>query len=143
MEKVNNKLIKFAIEASKQSYAPYSKYRVGAAILGKSGKIYSGCNIENASYGATICAERTAVVKAVSEGETKFIAIAIHGYSELNSSSASKYAFPCGICRQVLNEFCDLSLLVLLVSSENDYLERSLGELLPDGFGPANLNNKF
>ncbi|MDI9491258.1 MAG: cytidine deaminase [Bacillota bacterium] len=143
MGKIKNKLIKQAINASRESYAPYSKYRVGAAILGESGKIYSGCNVENASYGATICAERTAAVKAVSEGETKFIAIAIHGYSELNSSSESEYAFPCGICRQVLNEFCDPTLLVLLVSTENDYLERSLGELLPDGFGPANLNNKL
>lgn len=138
-EPLVNNLILSAIEASKKSYSPYSKYRVGAALLAESGKIYTGCNVENASYGATICAEQTAVVKAISEGERKFSAIAIHGSPHQPKPDQTYYACPCGICRQILSEFAGPDLTVLIVHSENEYLERTLGELLPDSFGSANL----
>ncbi|HHU52557.1 MAG TPA: cytidine deaminase [Clostridiaceae bacterium] len=138
-EQLLNNLIVSAIEASKNSYSPYSKYRVGAALLGTSGRIFTGCNVENASYGATICAELTAVVKAISEGEHKFSALAIHGSSHQPKPNQTYYAYPCGICRQVLSEFAEPDLTVLIVHSENDYLKRTLGELLPDSFGSANL----
>ncbi|HHT24909.1 MAG TPA: cytidine deaminase [Clostridiaceae bacterium] len=139
-------LIKEAIKASENSYSPYSNFRVGAAILCADQKIFTGCNVENASYGATICAERAAAIKAVSEGAKRFIAIAVYGYpagSKDNKNAKEdqefNYAFPCGICRQVLNEFADPDMIVLIVRSENNYLERTLAELLPDSFGSANL----
>lgn len=138
-ENLNNNLILSAIEASKNSYSPYSKYRVGAALLGASGKIYTGCNVENASYGATICAEQTAIAKAVSEGEQKFTALAIHGSPHKPKSNQIYHAFPCGICRQVLNEFADPDMIILIVHSEDNFLKRTLSELLPDSFGSANL----
>jgi len=94
----NQTLIKLAYEASEHAYVPYSNFKVGAALLTKSGKVYTGCNIENASFGATNCAERTAIFKAVSEGERGFIKLAI-------VSSSHKYTYPCGICRQVMSEF--------------------------------------
>ena len=135
----NNDLILSAINASKKSYSPYSKYRVGAALLGASGKIYTGCNVENESYGAAICAERTAVVKAISEGEQKFVALAIHGSPHEPKPNQTYYAFPCGICRQVLSEFAESDLTILIAHSESNYLERTLAELLPDSFGSDNL----
>ncbi|NLJ69904.1 MAG: cytidine deaminase [Clostridiaceae bacterium] len=138
-EELVNKLISSAIAASKKSYSPYSKYRVGAALLGASGKIHTGCNVENASYGATICAEQAAVVKAISEGEEKFIALAIHGSPHEPKPNQTYYAYPCGICRQVLSEFAEPDLTILIVHSEDNYLERTLAELLPDSFGSANL----
>ena len=97
----NKGLIKEAMEAKKMAYAPYSHFRVGAALLTKSGKVYRGCNIENAAFTPTNCAERTAFFKALSEGEKEFQAIAING-------DADDYLFPCGVCRQVMVEFCDL-----------------------------------
>ena len=98
------KLIQAALEAREQAYVPYSKYQVGAALLAKSGKVYKGCNIENASYTPTNCAERTAFFKAVSEGEREFEAIAIVGGYH---GAPVDYAYPCGVCRQVMMEFCD------------------------------------
>ena len=126
-------LIEKAIEAKENAYVPYSNFRVGAALLTKSGKIYTGCNIENVSYGATNCAERTAVFKAVSEGEKEFQAIAINGDN-------GDYLPPCGICRQVLSEFADDSLKVILANSAEDYKVIALGELLPGAFSSKNLN---
>lgn len=120
-----------AIEAMRYAYAPYSSYRVGAALLTKSGKVYTGCNIENASYGATNCAERTALFKAVSEGETEFEALAIAGGKEGNIEGAFP---PCGICRQVLSEFCDNNFKVLLVTCATDFAEYTLEQLLPLSF---------
>ncbi len=132
-------LIEQAIAASKCAYAPYSKYHVGAALLTKDGKVYTGCNIENASFGATNCAERTAFFKAVSEGNTQFQAIAIVGYSkDLNqgdTNSFSEYAYPCGICRQVMQEFCDKDFSIVVAKSTEDYKQYTLAELLPFGFG--------
>jgi len=130
-------LLQLAIDARKNSYAPYSKYRVGAALETEDGSIYTGCNIENASYGATNCAERTAVFKAVSDGHRRIIRIAISGGSgdELN------YAYPCGICRQVLREFSDPKKLIVTVgTSAEDYKSFTLEELLPESFGPEALS---
>lgn len=126
-------LIAKAIEAKEYAYVPYSHFRVGAALLTESGKIYTGCNIENVSYGATNCAERTAVYKAVSEGEQEFKAIAITG-------EHGDYLPPCGICRQVLWEFGTDSMKVILANSAEDYKITTLGELLPGAFCSKNLN---
>lgn len=127
-----NRLIKSALEARNCAYAPYSHFTVGAALLTENGKVYTGGNIENASYGATNCAERTAIFKAVSEGERSFATIAIAGGGE--GALPSDYAYPCGICRQVMSEFCDGELIVLVARSEEDYVETTLSELLPKGF---------
>lgn len=130
-------LIRLAIEARDRSYSPYSGYCVGAALLTGNGKIYTGCNIENAAYTPTNCAERTAVYKAVSEGERKLSAIAIAGSPK---GEITQYAYPCGVCRQVLREFSDPEqMFVLVAKSETDYLETTLAQLLPESFGPANL----
>lgn len=129
-------LMEKAMEARKASYAPYSGYKVGAALLCEDGSIVTGCNVENASYGATNCGERTAVFKAVSEGKRRFSAIAIAG----GRVSGMDYACPCGICRQVLREFCDpKQMKVLICKSTEDYKEFTLEELLPESFGPENL----
>ncbi len=138
-QKIN--LIDKALEARGRAYAPYSKFAVGAALLTFDDKIYTGCNIENASFGATNCAERTAVFKAVSEGEKKFKAIAIVGgkADTPEKDALSDYAYPCGVCRQVLSEFCDKDLMVLVAKSTKDYKEYTLEELLPFGFGGENL----
>lgn len=133
----NSLLIKKAIEARENSYAPYSDYLVGAALLTKGGRVYQGCNIENAAYTPTNCAERTAFFKAVSEGERAFLAIAIVGSK---AGELEDYAFPCGVCRQVMMEFCDpASFRVIVAISEANYEEHTLAELLPKGFGPENL----
>lgn len=130
------KLIIEAIKAREMAYAPYSGYLVGAALLTGENEIYTGCNIENASYGASNCAERTAFFKAVSEGKRTFRAIAIAG----GSKEAADYAAPCGICRQVMMEFCDpKEFRVIIAKSCEDYREYTLEELLPLGFGPDNL----
>ena len=126
-------LIAGALQARNMAYAPYSHYQVGAALLTEGGKLYQGGNIENASYGATNCAERTAFFKAVSEGEQVFRAIAIAG--GLAGESPVDYAFPCGICRQVMQEFCKQDFKVLVVKGTEDVKEFTLGELLPYGFG--------
>ena len=127
-------LIETAIKARLKAYAPYSQYRVGAALLGKSGRIYSGCNVENASLGATICAERTAVVKAVSEGETSFQALVV-------ATDGQEPGAPCGICRQFLAEF-GLDLILILVNLNGKKVETTLAQYLPGAFGPKNLNNE-
>ena len=128
-------LIKAAMEAKEHAYVPYSKFRVGAALLTKEGKIYQGCNIENAGYTPTNCAERTAFFKAVYEGERNFEAIAVNG-------DADDYLYPCGVCRQVMAEFCDPdSFFIVVAESESDYEIRTLRKLLPEGFGSGNLAN--
>lgn len=132
-------LIENAIEARKMAYTPYSKYKVGAALLSSDNKIIKGCNIENAAYGPTNCAERTAFFKAVSEGVKEFSAIAIVGGLENETDLFSGYAFPCGICRQVMREFCDSEFEIVVARSTDDYKVYTLGELLPESFGPDNL----
>ena len=127
-------LITCAMAARELAYAPYSSYHVGAAVRGKSGKIYTGCNVENASYGATICAERNAIWKAVSEGEKEILALAIVGGPAGGDLS---FAFPCGMCRQVLREFSDPDRVQIYVAKNtSDYKVYTLAELLPDSFGP-------
>ena len=131
------KLIDTAIEQLKFSYTPYSNFKVGAALLTKSGKIYTGCNIENASYTPTNCAERTAFFKAVSEGIREFQAICIVGGQ---NGVLTGYAAPCGVCRQVMMEFCDPETFqIILAIDKEKYDVFTLKELLPLGFGPANL----
>ena len=131
-------LIKAALRMRTFSYVPYSGFRVGAALLTRSGKIYTGCNIENASYTPTNCAERTAFFKAVSEGEREFSAIAIAGGAQ--GAAALDYCPPCGVCRQVMMEFCDAKAFqVIMVKSETEYRVFTLEELFPMGFGPKEL----
>ena len=131
------KLIDTAIEQLNFSYTPYSHFKVGAALLAKNGTIYGGCNIENAAYTPTNCAERTAFFKAVSEGVRTFDAICVVGGKE---GVLTEYAAPCGVCRQVMMEFCDPdSFQVILATSREQYDVYTLRELLPLGFGPANL----
>lgn len=121
-------LIKAAIEAKEHAYAPYSNFRVGAALLTKGGKVYQGCNIENAAYSPTNCAERTAFFKAVYEGEREFEAIAING-------DGDDYLFPCGVCRQVMAEFCDPDTFLIYVSKKNGaYQKYTLAKLFPGAF---------
>ncbi len=124
-------IIKLAQQAKEHAYAPYSGFRVGACIAAKNGRLYTGCNIENASYGATVCAERTAVFKAISEGENEFEAIAL-------ASDATRFILPCGICRQVLSEF-SLNILVISSANSNEYKIFSLEELLPGAFSGEDL----
>ena len=132
----NSELIKAALDARKFSYSPYSGFAVGAALLCKDGSLYTGCNIESASYTPTICAERTAVFKAVSEGERDFAMLAIVGGKGDEIAPATP---PCGVCRQVLAEFCSKDFPILLVKGANDYDTCTLGELLPYAFGPGML----
>jgi len=120
-------LLRLAEAAMAKSYSPYSNFRVGAALETKNGTVYTGTNIENISFGATICAERTAVFKAVSEGETEFVKIAI-------VSDSVDYVFPCGICRQVLAEFNDGSMKVICSNNKGDYKSFLLDELIPFTF---------
>ena len=132
------KLIDTAIEQLKFSYTPYSNFKVGAALLAENGEIYTGCNIENASYTPTNCAERTAFFKAVSEGVHDFQAICIVGGKE---GKLTEYTAPCGVCRQVMMEFCDYETFpIILGTSPNHYKIMTLKEILPLGFGPKNLN---
>jgi len=133
------RLIQAAIDAKDGAYAPYSKFRVGAAFLTPDGRIVKGANVENASYGGTICAERTAIVKAVSEGTRSFVALAVN-------TDVAQPLSPCGICRQVIREFCALKMPILLVpagyaSADNnvDLLETTVEGLLPHSFGPDAL----
>ena len=132
----NKGLIKEAMEAKKMAYVPYSHFRVGAALLTKSGKVYTGCNIENAAYPATVCAERTAIFKAVSEGETQFESIAIVGGI---NGEVKDYCAPCGVCRQVMREFCESEFRIVLTDSTGLIKECTLDELLPLSFGPENV----
>nr|WP_278733468.1 cytidine deaminase [Mediterraneibacter faecis] len=131
------KLIDTAIEQLKFSYTPYSNFKVGAALLTKSGKIYTGCNIENASYTPTNCAERTAFFKAVSEGVRDFQAICIVGGKDGN---LTEYTAPCGVCRQVMMEFCNPKTFQIILAVDKERYEiYTLEELMPLGFGPLNL----
>ncbi len=129
-------LIALAKEAARNAYVPYSHYTVGAALLTKDGKVYTGCNIENAAYGPTNCAERTAFFKAVSEGERDFEAIAVVGGKELDFKD---YFTPCGVCRQVMMEFCEKNFRVLIGKNGEEYLDLTLDEILPYGFSPKAL----
>ena len=128
-------LMQLAVEAREMAYAPYSGFRVGAALLGKSGKVYKGCNVENAAYSPTNCAERTALFKAVSEGEREFTAIAIVGgmYESINDFCA-----PCGVCRQVLAEFCGKDFRLVLGNPDN-IQTFTFEEILPFAFGKGDL----
>ena len=130
-------LIEEAMKYRLRAYSPYSHYMVGAALLTVSGNVFGGCNIENASYGATNCAERTAIFKAVSEGERDFAAIAIVGGPAGGTLQSS--ISPCGVCRQVMQEFCRPDFKIYLAWGEEDYREFTLAQLLPLGFGPDNL----
>ena len=130
-------LIETAAAQRQFSYAPYSGYRVGAALLARGGKVFTGCNIENAAYTPTICAERTAFFKAVSEGARDFEAICIVGGKE---DVPASYSAPCGVCRQVMMEFCDPGSFRIIMATDREHYEiHTLGELMPKGFGPENL----
>lgn len=129
-------LAREAIKAKQKSYSPYSGFQVGAALLAEDGSVYTGCNIENAAYGPSNCAERTAFFKAVSEGERNFRAIAITGgFPE----KAAEYCYPCGVCRQVMAEFCKSEFEIIIAKTEQDFLVHTLEELLPNRFGPDDL----
>ena len=130
-------LIKSAIDSLDRSYAPYSHFNVAAAVLASSGKIYTGVNVENASYPAGICAERNAIFHAVACGEKEITAIAIIG--GLNGQ-ITDYCPPCGVCRQVMREFCDPEhMTVIIAKSADEYKEMTLAELLPESFGPDSI----
>ncbi|MDD5899983.1 MAG: cytidine deaminase [Lachnospiraceae bacterium] len=136
---VCRKLIRVACEYRGKAYAPYSGFKVGAALLTTKHEIIGGCNIENAAYTPTNCAERTAFFKAVSEGQKDFLAIAIVGGKE---DIPEEFCAPCGVCRQVMTEFCDSkTFLVILARSEEDYLIYTLEELMPFGFSGKNLGH--
>lgn len=122
-----NELIEKAFEARENAYAPYSKFKVGAALLTANGKIYTGCNVENASYPVGICAERVAMSKAVADGEIKFAALAVVG-------SSSSYCYPCGMCRQFMSEFCGEDFEIISLKSADDYKIIKMSELLPYTF---------
>lgn len=126
-------LVALSVEMQKRSYVPYSRFPVGAALLCQDGTVFTGCNVENAAYGSTICAERTALVKAVSEGHTDFVAIAISGQGD-------DYCWPCGACRQMLYEFAP-GLKVLAARRDGQFQSVTLDQLLPNGFGPHSLNS--
>ncbi|MGI6020214.1 MAG: cytidine deaminase [Lachnospiraceae bacterium] len=126
-------LVDTAIDMMNMSYAPYSRFSVGAALLSADGKVFTGCNIENGAFSATVCAERTAFFKAVSEGTRKFEAIAIAGGRE---GIVTSFCPPCGTCRQVMSEFCDPDIFrVILTDGKQNVREYFLSELLPYGFG--------
>lgn len=125
-------LVKLAIGAREKAYVPYSKFKVGAAIEMEDGSVFTGCNIENASYGATNCAERTAIFKAVSEGHTIMKKIAIVG-------DMSTYTAPCGICRQVIAEFAAKDIEIVLIKNQDEYIVKTLEEILPGAFTKEDL----
>jgi len=127
----DQELMKLALQARESAYAPHSGYAVGAALLGADGQVFLGCNVENSSYSATCCAERTAFCKAVSEGVTSFSAIAVAGGKK--ESAPDTFFMPCGICRQVMREFCEDD-FVILVTDGTEIRRWTLKELLPDGF---------
>ena len=132
-----DKLIDTAIEQLKYSYSPYSNFKVGAALLADNGQLYAGCNIENAGYTATNCAERTAFFKAVSEGIREFKAICVVGGK---NGVLTEYTAPCGVCRQVMMEFCNPENFQIILAVDKEHYDiYTLKELLPLGFGPSNL----
>jgi cytidine deaminase len=126
-------LVKEALKYRENAYVPYSNFKVGAAVFMEDGKMYGGCNIENASYGATNCGERTAIFRAVAEGNKKLKAIAIVG-------DLSTHTAPCGICRQVISEFSDKNTDIILVKNEEDYIIKKLEDILPGAFTKEDLN---
>lgn len=125
-------LVLLAIEAREKAYVPYSNFRVGAALVTEDGSVYAGCNIENASYGATNCAERTAIFKAVYDGHRIIRAIAVVGSDDAITA-------PCGICRQVINEFADENTRIILVKNKDEYVVKTMEEILPGAFGKKDL----
>lgn len=133
-------LIRAAIAARDKAYAPYSGFKVGAALLSSDGRVFSGCNVENAAYGAGICAERGAAMQAVAAGAQEFTAIAVAGWKDTNAERDRGLAYPCGICRQFLNEFSDGRMSVYVARSVTDYEKNDLSSLLLHGFGPRNLD---
>ena len=132
-------LVKLASHARERSYSPYSKFKVGAALLARNGKVYTGCNIESASYTPTNCAERTAFFKAVSEGVVEFEAIAVVGAP---SGANVDLCYPCGVCRQVMAEFCDSDFRIIMTDEKNQMHICTLDEILPYRFGPSDLKKK-
>lgn len=126
-------LILRALKAREFAYAPYSNFKVGAAVITENGEVYSGCNIENASFGATNCAERTAIFKAISEGHRSIKALAVVG-------DTTTYTYPCGICRQVMAEFADKDTDIIIVKNENEYIIKKLKEILPGAFTKDDLD---
>lgn len=137
-----DKLAKTAISMRRKSYVPYSHFAVGAALLADDGTVYTGCNIENASYANTICAERTAFAKAVSEGCKDFKALAVAGAADLKEGS--DFCSPCGMCRQFIREFCPSDFPIIMIRTDDsgaieEYKIYELQDLLPDSFGPDNL----
>lgn len=134
MRNITTELLAKAKVAMENAYSPYSGFRVGAAVLTEDGRIFCGCNIENASYGATVCAERCAMFKAVSEGCTKFTRIAV-------VCSSGHYAYPCGMCRQVMSEFMDRDAVIILEDCNEGIMEISLGDSLPYAFSGKDLEN--
>jgi len=130
------KLAAEAITARNRAYAPYSDFHVGAALLAKSGRIYSGCNIESAALTPGSCAERTALYKAISEGEHEFVAIAVVGGKK---DAPLDFCYPCGVCRQMLREFANDDFVFIIAKSPEEFRIHSLNELLPHSFGPNDL----
>lgn len=132
-EKPEN-LVRLAGEAKEKAYVPYSKFHVGAALYADNGKVYTGCNVENASYGAAICAERTAVVKAISDGAKKILALAV-------SSDSNNPTMPCGICRQFISEFCSPNMPLYLSNHSGEYETYSFEEILPHSFKQSDMED--
>ncbi len=132
----DKELIRLAFDAMDRAYAPYSLHKVGAALLTKSGKVYQGCNIENAAFSPTVCAERSAFFKAVYDGERSFEKIAVVGGK---NGEVTDYFYPCGVCRQVMSEFCGDDFSVIIAKSEDDYLVKSLNDLLSCRFSPQHI----
>ncbi|MBO5402619.1 MAG: cytidine deaminase [Clostridia bacterium] len=132
----NKDLVVAAFAAMEKAYAPYSGYTVGAALLSKSGKVYTGCNVESASYSPTNCAERTAFFKAISEGEREFEKIAVVGGKNCN---VTELFMPCGVCRQVMAEFCAKDFEIIVAKSTDKFYSFTLEQLLPHGFSPKNI----
>ena len=130
-------LIRTALSMREMSYTPYSHFNVGAALLARNGRVFTGCNIENASFTPTNCAERTAFFKAVSEGVKEFSAIAITGGPA--GADPAQFCPPCGVCRQVMSEFCRDDFMIILAKSETEYKTYTLPEILPERFQPSNL----
>ena len=133
---MKKQLIETAVKAREMAYAPYSQYKVGAALLAKSGKIYTGCNVENASFTPTNCAERTAFFKAISEGDREFEMIAI--VAGKDGEELSKNCTPCGVCRQVMTEFCDKDFKIIL-GTPDDFKVLTLEEIMPYSFSATEL----
>ena len=135
-DKQKQELVEVAVKMTALSYAPYSHFHVGAALLAKDGTVFTGCNIENAAYGPSNCAERTAIFKAVSEGVRSFEAIAIVGGAENEKGVAEIKDFcpPCGVCRQVMSEFCGKDFKIILFDGKSSIKEFTLAELLPESF---------